>query len=128
MGKYIFMKVLGLLIVIVGFSYSLTSFSNFYSYIFGDVVIANGNSIIMTIGLLFPLYTFIFGIYFYFYSDKFFYNINPFILSSGISMAIVGLVRIFVSDGIMQFIHFSFAYAMIVLAGLLIYGCIRYKY
>ena len=128
MGKYIFMKVLGLLIVIIGFSYCLTSFSNFYSYIFGDVIIANGNSIIMTLGLLFPLYTFIFGVYFYFYSDKFFYNINPFILSSGISMAIVGLVRLFVSDGIMQFIHFSFAYAMLLLAGLLIYGCIRYKY
>ena len=128
MGKFIYMKVLGLLLVIVGFSYSLTSFSNFYGYLFGDITVANGNVIIMGLGLLFPLYTFIFGIYFYFYSDKFFANINPFILSTAISMFIVGLVRIFVSDGIMEFIHYTFVIPMIILSILLVYGCVRYKY
>lgn len=128
MGKFIYMKVLGLLLVIVGFSYSLTSFSNFYGYLFGDITVANGNVIIMGLGLLFPLYTFIFGIYFYFYSDKFFANINPFILSTAISMFIVGLVRIFVSNGIMEFIHYTFVIPMIILSCLLVYGCVRYKY
>ncbi len=128
MGKFIYMKVLGLLLVIVGFSYSLTSFSNFYGYLFGDITVANGNVIIMGLGLLFPLYTFIFGIYFYFYSDKFFANINPFILSTAISMFIVGLVRIFVSNGIMEFIHYTFVIPMIILSSLLVYGCVRYKY
>ena len=128
MGKFIYMKVLGLLLVIVGFSYSLTSFSNFYGYLFGDITVANGNVIIMGLGLLFPLYTFIFGIYFYFYSDKFFANINPFILSTAISMFIVGLVRIFVSNGIMEFIHYTFVIPMIILSILLVYGCVRYKY
>ena len=128
MGKFIYMKVLGLLLVIVGFSYSLTSFSNFYGYLFGDITVANGNVIIMGLGLLFPLYTFIFGIYFYFYSDKFFANINPFILSTAISMFIVGLVRIFVSNGIMEFIHYTFVIPMIILSVLLVYGCVRYRY
>lgn len=128
MGKFIYMKVLGLLLVIVGFSYSLTSFSNFYGYLFGDITVANGNVIIMGLGLLFPLYTFIFGIYFYFYSDKFFANINPFILSTAISMFIVGIVRIFVSNGIMEFIHYTFVIPMIILSVLLVYGCVRYRY
>ena len=128
MGKYLYMKFLGLLLVIGGFSYSLTSFSNFYSYLFGDVIIANGNNIIMTLGLLFPLYIFIFGVYFYFYSDRYFANINPFILATGVSMFIVGLVRIFVSDGIMQFIHYTFSISTIILSLLLIYGCVKYKY
>ena len=128
MGKYIYMKIIGLLLVIIGFSYSLTSFSNFYGYLFGDIKVANGNIIIMSLGLLFPLYTFIFGIYFYFYSDKFFANINPFILSSAISLFIVGLVRIIVSNGIMEFIHYSFSISIIISSILLVYGCIKYKY
>ena len=128
MGKFIYMKIIGLLLVIIGFSYSLTSFAKFYGYLFGDITIANGNIIIMSLGLLFPLYTFIFGIYFYFYSDKFFTNINPLILSSGISMFIVGLSRIFVNNGIMEFIHSSFSIAIIIASILLVYGCFKYKY
>lgn len=128
MSKYIYMKIIGLLLVIVGFSYSLTTFSNFYGYLFGDIKVANGNIIIMGLGLLFPLYTFIFGIYFYFYSDKFFANINPFVLSSAISMFIIGLVRIFVSNGIMEFIHYSFSIAIIISSILLVYGCFKFKY
>ena len=128
MSKFIYMKTVGLLLVIVGFSYSLTTFSNFYGYIFGDIMVANGNIYIMGLGLLFPLYTFIFGIYFYFYSDKFFANINPFILSSAISMFITGIVRIFVSDGIMEFIHYTYSISIIISSILLTYGCFRYKY
>ncbi len=128
MTKFLYMKILGLFTVILGFSYSLTSFYNFYDYIFGTLTIANSNIYIMSLGLVFPLYTFIFGVFFYFYTDKDFASINPFILSSGISMMIVGISRIFISNGIMEFLHFSFAYVLIVLASLLIYGCFRYKY
>lgn len=128
MTKFWFMKLLGLFMVILGFSYCLTSFYNFYDYIFGSKFIANTSIVIMTIGLTFPLYIFIFGIYFYFYSDKDFASINPFILSSGISMLIIGIFRIFVNNGIMQFIHFTFAYVVILLSILLIYGCFKYKY
>ena len=128
MTKFLYMKVLGLLMVILGFSYCLTSFSNFYAYLFGDLLLANANIYIMSIGLIFPLYTFIFGIYFYFYSDRFFAEINPFIFASGIMMFVVGIVRLFINNGIMQFLHFSFSYVILSLSLLLIYGCIRYKY
>lgn len=126
--KYFYMKILGLFIVVLGFSYCMTSFYNFYDYIFGTTVIANSNIVIMTLGLIFPLYTFIFGVYFYFYTDKDFGSINFFVMSSAISMMIVGIARIIISDGIMTFLHSSFAYVMLVLSIFLIYGCIKYKY
>lgn len=128
MTKYFYMKILGLFMVIIGFSYSITSFYNFYSYIFGDTVIANANIYIMSIGLLFPLYTFIFGIYFYFYIDNRFDKVNPFILFSSVFILITGIIRLIMSSGIMQFIHVSFSYVSIILSIFLIYGCIKYKY
>ncbi len=128
MTKFVYMKLLGLILVIVGFSYCMTSFYNFYEYIFGDVQIANASTIIMSLGLLFPLYTFIFGMYFYFYTDKQFATINPFILISGVGLLVVGISRLFVNNGIMQFIHISFAYVLISCGLLLIYGVFRYKY
>ena len=126
--KYFYMKILSLFMVVLGFSYSITSFYNFYSYLYGDSIIANANIYIMSLGLLFPLYTFIFGIYCYFYVDNNYKNINPFILSSGISLLIVGIMRLVVNNGIMQFIHHSYSFVLIVLSSLLIYGCIKYKY
>ena len=128
MTKYIYMKILGLLTVIIGFSYSLTSFYNFYAYIFGDVVIANANVYIMSFGLMFPLYTFIFGVYFYFYTDRRFDVVNPFIYISSIAMIIVAISRIFVNNGIMEFIHISYSFALLLLAALYLYGCYTYKY
>ena len=59
MTKYLYMKLLGLFIVIFGFSYCMTSFYNFYDYIFGVRTIANSNIYIMALGLIFPLYTFV---------------------------------------------------------------------
>ena len=128
MSKFLYMKIIGLLIVVSGFSYCLTSFYNFYDYLFGDLVIANANIYLMLCGLVIPLYIFIFGIYFYFYSDKFFAKINPFIFVTGIWMFGVGILRIFINNGIMQFLHFSFSYVSIILAISIIYGCLRYKY
>ena len=128
MTKFFYKKIIGLLMVVVGFSYSLTSFYNFYDYLFGELVIANANIYIMSIGLLFPLYTFIFGIHFYFYQDREFGSINPFILGTSIAMIIVGITRIIINKGIMQFIHFTFAYVIIFLAILLFVGCKKYKY
>ena len=82
----------------------------------------------MCIGLLFPLYMFIFGVFFYFYTDKQFSVINPYILGSGIFLLIGGILRLLTSTGIMEFIHISFAYVLLVFASLIIFGCIRFKY
>ena len=128
MTKYVYMKLLGLILVIVGFGYSLTSFSNFYAYLFGDIELANADVYVMCIGLLFPLYMFVFGVLFYFYTDKQFAYINPYVLGSGIFLLIGGILRLFINSGIMQFIHISYAFVLIFLASLIIYGCIRFKY
>ena len=126
--KYVYMKLLGLVLVIAGFSYCLTSFSNFYAYIFGDIEIANANIIVMCMGLLFPLYMFIFGVFFYFYTDKQFAYINPYVLGSGIFLLIGGITRLFINYGIMEFIHLSFAFVLLLLSILIIFGCFRFKY
>ena len=128
MTKYVYMKLVGLLLVILGFSYSITSFSNFYAYLYGDIIIANANTYVMCVGLLFPLYMFIFGVFFYFYTDKQFASINPFILVSGIILTVGGLIRLFVNEGIMEFIHPSFAYVLIIMGLAIVFGCLRYKY
>ena len=128
MTKYLFMKLVGLLLVIVGFSYSMTSFYGFYDYIYGNYVIANANIYIMSMGLFFPLYTFIFGIYFYFYVDKHLEEINPLIFLSSIFFIMVGIIRLFMSNSIMQFIHYSYYIPMIVLGIMLLAGCLKYKY
>ena len=128
MTKFVYMKLVGLLLVILGFSYCLTSFSNFYAYLYGDIQIANANVVLMALGLIFPLYMFIFGVFFYFYTDKQFAYINPIVLSSGIGLSIVGFIRLIISSGIMEFIHFSFSFISILLGILVIYGCIRFKY
>ena len=47
MTKYVYMKLIGLILVILGFSYSITTFTNFYAYIFGEVQIANANVYLM---------------------------------------------------------------------------------
>ena len=128
MTKYVYMKLIGLILVMVGFSYCLTSFSNFYAYLFGDIIIANANVYLMTAGLIFPLYMFIFGVFFYFYTDKQFAYINPFVLISGVFMVVTGIIRLIISHGIMEFIHVSFGFASILMGILIILGCIRFKY
>ncbi len=128
MTKYVYMKLLGLVLVIVGFSYCLTSFSNFYAYLFGDIEIANANIYLMTCGLLFPLFMFIFGVLFYFYTDKQFAYINPFVFTSGTIMVVSGIIRLFISKGIMQFIHLSFGIVSIVLGLCVVIGCLKFKY
>ena len=96
------MKFIGFLLVILGFSYCMTSFYNFYDYIFGDVVIANSNIIIMGLGLLIPVYILVFGVYFYLYADKNITKINKFILVTSIAFIIVGMLCLILNNGIIR--------------------------
>lgn len=135
-SRFIYMKFLGLLLVLVGFSYSITSFNNFFSYIFRTKIFAeNLNIYLMSIGLLVPLYVFIYGVYFYFYTDYNIDKINKFIFFSNILFLILGITMIsftYVSvlniNQIFEFIHNSMYYCLIVLSFMGIYGCIKYKY
>ena len=128
MTKYVYMKLIGLLLVTLGFGYCLTSFSNFYAYLFGDIEIANANIYVMSLGLIFPLFMFVFGVFFYFYTDKQFAYINPIVFSSGTIMVVSGIIRLFISYGLMQFLHISFGIVSIIMGFLVVMGCLRFKY
>ena len=138
-SRYIYMKFLGLLLVLVGFSYSITSFNNFFSYIFKTRIFdENLNILFMSLGLFVPLFTFIFGIYFYFYTDFNITKINKFLFISYIGLLIIGFSMLYVNSfnshtnflilQIFEFVHISFAPVIILLASLGLYGCHRYKY
>lgn len=133
------MKFLGLLLVIVGFSYSLTSFSNFFAYIFDSkIFVENLNIYVMIIGLIFPLAIFIYGIYFYFYTDFnitkiniYMFGINIFFFISSFLMIIFNNISLFADFFILhifEFIHPSFSYCLLFLSLMGIYGCFKYKF
>ena len=138
-SRFLYMKFLGLLFVLVGFSYSITSFNNFFGYIFDyKIFVENLNIYVMTIGLILPLYVFIYGIYFYFYTDFNITKINIFILLSNLSLLVIGAwMAIFTKTSgyfdfwflqIFAFIHPTFAYCLVFLSLMGIYGCFKYKF
>ena len=138
-SRFLYMKFLGLLLVIVGFSYSITSFNNFFSFIFKTAIFTeNLNIYLVSLGLIMPLYTFIFGVYFYFYTDFNITKINRFIFISYLISGLGGFAIIFIKElynlkniflfQIFEFNHLSFAYCLILLSIMGIYGCFKYKY
>ena len=138
-NKYLYMKFLGLLLVIVGFSYSITSFNNFFSFIFKTRIFnENLNIYIMSIGLIIPLFIFIYGVYFYFYTDFNLVKINKFIFISNIMLFITSIVMFIFKElyilysiyifQIFEFIHISLAPCLFILSLLGLYGCFKYKY
>ena len=135
-AKFVYMKLLGFFTSIIGFSFSLTCFYNFFDVIFRDKIITSGiNMWISWIGLLFPLFVFIFGVFFYFYADVFVLKKNNWIFYSIVLSIIISLFCIIaslidielLSDAI-EFLHYSFGYVLLVLNILYLYGKCRYKY
>lgn len=135
-GRFLYMKFLGLLLVLTGFSYSLTSFNNFFSYIFKTKIFPeNLNIYMISSGLIIPLFIFIFGVFFYFYTDYNINKINKFIFISYVLLLIIGITMIVFSNKsflninqIFEFIHISLSYVLIPLSLMGIFGCIKYKY
>ena len=135
-SRFLYMKFLGLLLVLIGFSYTITSFNNFFSYIFDYKIFeANLNGYIMSIGLIIPLFVFVYGVYFYFYTDFNITKISKLIFGTNLSLLIVSTVMVvfkdltsFIPFQIFEFIHESFAYCMIILSLMGIYGCFKFKF
>ena len=138
-SRFLYMKFLGLLLVLIGFSYSITSFNNFFSFIFKTKIFSeNINIISSSIGLIIPLYIFIYGVYFYFYTDFNITKINKFIFISNICFFIIGIVMLMFNEldflknsfilNIFEFIHISLSICLIFLSLMGIYGCFKYKY
>ena len=138
-NRYLYMKFIGLLLVIVGFSYSLTSFNNFFSFIFKTRIFPeNFNILFVSIGLVFPLYIFVYGVFFYFYTDFNITKINKFIFITNLVFIIVSIVMLIfkylynlngiVIFQIFEFIHISLVPCLLLLGILGLYGCFKYKY
>lgn len=133
-SKFLYMKLLGFLTAIIGFSYSLTSFYNFFEVVFGQRALMNGVNIwISGIGLLFPLFVFILGVFFYFYADVFSEKKNKAIFISIILSVIISAICIIFSNinalnNVMEFVHFSFGYVLLLLNVFFLYGKYKYKY
>lgn len=135
-AKFIYMKLLGFFTSIIGFSYSLTCFYNFFDVIFRDKIITSGINIwVSLLGLIFPLFIFVFGVFFYFYADVFSLEKNKWINYSIIISIIISLFCILTSiidigllRDSMEFLHYSFGYVLFVLNILYLYGKYRYKF
>lgn len=137
-AKFWYMKILGFLITIIGFSYSLTSLYNFFDIVFENKIMVEGSNIlVMSLGIIFVIFVFIFGVFFYFYADVFKNERNKLVLISIIIMFIISIINIlsssidFVSrffNDLVELIHPSFGYANLILGVLLVYGYFKYKY
>lgn len=132
--KFWFMKIFGFLITIIGFSYCLTSFFNFFEVIFGNKIIVEGANIwLMGVGLIFPLFLFTLGVYFYFYADYVVQDNNKIVLTSIIILFIISIGCIILSifkenSNLLGLIHPSFGYSLLIIGVLLVYGRLKYKY
>ena len=138
-SRYLYMKFLGLLLVIAGFSYSITSFNNFFSYIFKTRIFSeNLNIFVMSLGLVIPLSMFIYGVYFYFYTDFNFNKVNKYIFGYNIFLVIIALFMLIfkqfnlfsniIFKQVFEFLHSSYTYSIIILSIMGLYGCFKYKY
>ena len=131
-SKFLYMKFLGLFMVVIGFSYCLTSFYNFFDAIFGNIVSASSNLLVTSLGLIYPLYIFIYGIFFYFYADICNDKSSKLILLSIILLSVFSILKIlfdiFSISEIFDFVHISLAYLTLIIVIMNVYGSIKYKY
>ena len=135
-NRFLYMKLLGLLLVILGFSYSITSFYNFFEYIFGyKIYPENLNIYMMSVGLIIPLFIFRYGVYFYFYTDFNITKISKPIFITNITLFAISVVFMLFKNipylniaQIFELVHKSFGYLLLILSSMGIYGCFKYKF
>ncbi len=136
--RYFYLKLIGFTLAITGFGYSITSLYNLYDYVFGYHIINNANILVMGIGVLLPMYMFVYGVFFYFYVDRDIRKINRWILVSSIDLIIFGIAvlifkipsinsHIFRVSQVVEFLHFSISYVAILLGIFTLHACIKYK-
>ena len=137
-ARYLLIKFTGFLLVILGLSYSITSFYNMFSYLYGNVVINNSNTVVMIAGTVIPLFMFIFGIFFFMYTDSNVTKINKKIFICSIIMMVFGLVILLFKNNylinhafglaqIVYFLHFTLGIVFLVLGLMVMYACIKFK-
>ena len=135
-NRFLYMKLLGLVLVVFGFSYSITSFYNFFEYIFDyKIYPENLNIYMMSIGPIIPLFVFVYGVYFYFYTDFNIVEISKPIFITNITLFAIGIALIIFKNAtylnvsqIFELVHKSFGYLLLILSSIGIYGCFKYKF
>ncbi len=137
-ARYLYIKFTGFLLVLIGLSYSITSLYNMFNYLYGNVTIGGSNTFIMILGIIIPLFIFIFGIFFFMYTDYNITKINKKIFICSIILIAFGIivllfkikylvVHMFAISQIAYFLHFSLGYVLIVLGLMTMYSCLKYK-
>lgn len=139
-SRFLYMKFLGLLLVITGFSYSLTSFVNFFEFIFDEKIFMEAlNGYLASIGLIIPLAIFVFGVYFYFYTDFNITKISNLILGFNLAFLILGVSIIILKSvysyqpslmfvQLFSFLHTSIGYVLVLLSLMGLYGCFKFRF
>ncbi len=137
-ARYLYIKFTGFLLVIVGLTYSITSLFNLFSYLFGNVSVYGSSTFVMTLGIIMPLFMFIFGIFFFMYTDSNVTKINKKIFICSIIMMVFGLIILLFKNSflinhafgiaqIVYFLHISLGIMFLVLGLMVMYACIKYK-
>ena len=138
--KYLYIKFIGLLLVIFGFGYSLTAFYNIFDVLVGNkIILANTSLLVTSMGSLFPLFIFVFGMFFYFYGDVYKEKSNKLIFICSIIVLLIGIFKLLllndfiyghigIINSCLDFVHPSFGYVSLLLGLLLIGGRIKFKY
>ena len=137
-ARYLYIKFTGFLLVILGLSYSITSFVNMFSYLYGNVIVHGSSTFMMILGTVIPLFIFIFGIFYFMYVDDNVTKINKKIFVCSIIMMVMGLFillfkinylysHMFAVAQITYFLHFSLGFVSIILGAMVMYSCIKYK-
>lgn len=136
--RYLYIKFTGLLLVIVGLSYAITSLYNLFGYLYGDIIVNNGNTMLMILGLIIPFFIFIFGVFFFVYYDNDVTKVNKLILALSISVIVMGLLIIILKSNylvknhfgiaqIVYFLHPSMGYSALIVGIMSLVATIKYK-
>ena len=136
--RYLYIKFTGLLLVIVGLSYAITSLYNLFGYLYGDIIVNNGNTVLMILGLIIPFFIFIFGVFFFVYYDNDVTKVNKLILALSISVIVMGLLIIILKSNylvknhfgiaqIVYFLHPSMGYSSLIVGIMSLVATIKYK-
>ena len=137
-ARYLYIKFTGFLLVLIGLSYSITSLYNMFNYLYGNVTIGGSNTFIMILGIIIPLFIFIFGIFFFMYTDYNITKINKKIFICSIIMMIFGLLILILKNNyllsnafsvaqLVYLIHHSLGIVSIILGLMVMYASIKYK-
>ena len=137
-ARNLYIKLTGILLVVIGLSYSVTSLNNLFNYLYGNITLNNGYLIVMIMGITVPMFVFIFGIFYFVYYDSDITNVNKTMLILSLLIMVFGIIVLILKNGyivkhlfsiaqIFYFVHPSFGFLAISGGVLATITCLKYK-